>query len=239
MDESGSIEQQYNTDIYVYFHVCCINNWKDTFLFLYANIKHSGLYSRTRAIRCNILSPYPEETIAFFQLLCDNKIEIIGLSDDISLHEIPTINMLHRDACSATEDYNILYIHTKGVRHRGLNPHVIDWMKYLAYFNIYRYDLCLSKLKEYDTVGVNMIKYPHPTLHYSGNFWWSKTQYIRTLEPCVYQNYNSPEFWLTEKEQGKFCCLWNSHVDHYIQPYREEQYVRNSLETAQSIQSST
>lgn len=39
-------------NIYIYFHICCINNWKDVFNNLFNKIKDSGLYDIIKEIRC-------------------------------------------------------------------------------------------------------------------------------------------------------------------------------------------
>lgn len=215
-------------NIYIYIHICCINNWKNTFLNLYLNIKNSGLYNIIKGIKCNILSANKLDVL-FFNNLNDSKIEVIGIDNDLNLYETPTINLLYDHALS--EDFYVLYIHTKGVKHNDTNRNVTDWINYLTYFNIQKYDTCIKSLLEYDTVGVNLNTYNCPT-HYSGNFWWSKSEYIKKLEKCIYNNYNSPEFWLTEKKIGKYLSLWNSNIDHYNERYAEHNYcdgVKNTL----------
>jgi hypothetical protein len=211
---------------YVYIHVCCINNWKDVFNNLYSNIKNSGLYEVVTSIKCNILTEDPTD-IVFFNELNDTKIEVLGVHNDIKLYETPTINLLHEH--SFQEDFYVLYIHTKGItRHNdnNINVNVTDWVNYLIYFNIYKHETCIQHLSENDAVGVNLQEksnlYP---LHYSGNFWWSKSTYLRTLSKCMYTQYNSPEYWLTEHKTGKYVSLWTSNVDHYRQRYEPPNYI--------------
>ena len=200
---------------YIYFHICCINNWKDIFNKLMENIKKSRLYDNIKEIRCNILTK--DNDLSFFS---DPKIKIIGTSSNYNLYENSTINLLYEH--SYQEDFNVLYIHTKGVTHKG-SVNVADWVNYLTYFNIYKYDICLEELKTNDTVGVNLQELPE--LHYSGNFWWSKSQYIRKLEKCQNKQYCSPEFWLTEKKIGNYVSLWLSNINHYNQRYMDENYI--------------
>lgn len=200
---------------YIYIHVCCINNWKEIFGKLLSDIRASGLYDKVTKIRCSIL--YIAED---FTLFIDPKIEIISKSIDLSLYETPTINALYADALK--EDFNVLYLHTKGVKHMGMNPHVTDWVKYMSYFNIYRHELCMEMLKDYDAVGVNL--HTSPT-HFSGNFWWSKSEHLRKLQPCTYDKYCSPEFWVG-CVKGEYKELWNSGVNHYYFPYKEANYLR-------------
>ncbi len=202
---------------YIYFHVCCLSNWQDIFKQLIADIKDSGLYYKINEIRCNVLTTNYQYIHWLSEY--DSKIKIIGASDNLSLFETPTINLLYEH--SQTEDFNVLYIHTKGIRHTN-NPCITDWVKYLTYFNIYRHDICIDEIANYDVVGVNL--QDEPVLHFSGNFWWSKSQYIRTLGPCNYIHYNSPEFWITEQKKGKYLSLWLSNTDHYHSRYEENKY---------------
>ena len=41
--------------IYIYFHVCCINNWKSVVRNIYDQIKESGLYEKTEKIKCSVI----------------------------------------------------------------------------------------------------------------------------------------------------------------------------------------
>lgn len=203
-------------NIYIYIHICCINNWEKVFTKLYFNIKNSGLYNIIKGIKCNILSKNNND-ILFFKDLNDSKIEILGLHNNIDLYETPTINLLH-------EDFYVLYIHTKGIKHNDTNINVTDWINFLIYFNIQKYETCIKSLLDYDTVGVNL-HISDKNTHYSGNFWWSKSEYIKKLEKCIYKQYISPELWLTENNLGKYLSLWDSRVDHYIQRYEEHNYI--------------
>ena len=208
-----------NTNTYIYIHVCCINNWKDIFNKIVLDIKLSGLYNKIIKIRCNILTESNEDLLFFI----DDKIEIIGSSNNLNLFENSTINLLHEHAL--LEDFNVLYMHTKGVKHNNSNINVTDWVEYLSYFNIYKYNTCINELVNYDAIGVNLQKHDDAPLHYSGNFWWSKSEYIRKLDKCKYINYNSPEFWLTENSVGNYLSLWNSNTHHYKDRYEKHNYI--------------
>jgi hypothetical protein len=46
---------------------------------------------------------------------------------------------------------------------------------------------CIDSLDRHDTCGFRLTAYPH--LHYSGNFWWARCQYINTLiHPKSFEN---------------------------------------------------
>ena len=205
--------------VYIYIHVCCINNWKDVFLKLYSEIKTSGLYDKIKCIKCNILTRNSNDALFFANL---DKIEIIGMHNNLDLYETPTINLLYEHALR--EDFYVLYMHTKGIKSNGSNQNITDWVNYLTYFNVKKHDVCIKSLSEYDAVGVNLHNGKTYPVHYSGNFWWSKSEYIRKVGICVYRHYNSPEFWLTEQNTGKYLSLWNSNINHYETPYKEDKY---------------
>lgn len=206
---------------YIYIHIATVNNWESILFDLLWKIKDSNLYDEIDEIRCGILGDKGNSKL--FNL---PKIKIIGESDDLSLYESFTINLLHDDALNAEEEFNVLYIHTKGSKHDGNNINVLDWVKYLCYFNIYKYKTCFKYLHSHDSVGVNLQE-SRGSLHYSGNFWWSKSSYIKRLEKCKREKYNDPEFWLTEKRIGNYVNLWLSHVtDHYTERYTYDKYIK-------------
>jgi hypothetical protein len=76
---------------------------------------------------------------------------------------VPTLNFLNQFATN-NPNYNILYIHTKGIW-KGLNLCVEDQIEYMLYFNIIKWRDCLNALIEYDTCGVDLRS--EPVLHYS------------------------------------------------------------------------
>jgi hypothetical protein len=203
---------------YIYIHIAFINHWLTVFSLLIEKIKTSGLYDVVDEIRLGILG------------ICnlsieDPKFKIRGSSPDLSLHETFTLNLLHMD--SSIEDFEVLYIHTKGVR-KPNNSNVVSWTNYLIYFNIEKWSACCNLLQEYDCVGVNLLAEPKP--HYSGNFWWSKSSYIRQLQPCKQDTYYSPEYWIGTVSAGKKAALWNSKCRHYLIPYAEELYKDKPVE---------
>ena len=209
---------------YVYIHVCCINHWKSILDDLLGAIRQSGLYEAVKEIRCIVLSENPQRDLDYFFTphgeLRDKKVIVLGAADNLDLCEPATLRVLHEHAFQ--EDFRVLYLHTKGVRHNGENPCVTDWVKYLTYFTVEKYETCLTNLETHDAVGVNFQDAENP--HYSGNFWWSKSDHLRTLKPCQYTHYNAPEYWVSTRSDGKYACLWKSGVNHYRERYEPSQY---------------
>ena len=187
-------------------------------------IKESGLYQKVNEIRCCILGTF-EAT--FFT---DPKIYIVKSSPDLSLYEKFTLDLLHDDAMK--ENFHVLYIHTKGVSNQYVTnlvkaANVKDWVNYMCYFLMYKHEKCIELLSgSADTVGVSL-RNIHK-LHYSGNYWWSKASYIRKLNKCTQECYNSPEFWLTETWSGVYESLWDTDdINHQEVPYPASEYCVN------------
>ena len=197
--------------LYVYIHVCCIGEYKQILRRLVAAVKGSCMYDSIKEIRLCVLGSYDPSTVV------DAKVVVHASDPDVSRYEQHTINVLRADA--ERETFYALYLHTKGVTKPG-NERVKDWVEYMLYFATS--PVCPALLESHDTVGVNLQE--TPVLHYSGNFWWARSSYLRTLAPCSYASYNSPEFWLTEGRTGRYASLWTSGVNHYNERYAPSQY---------------
>lgn len=181
--------------IYIFIHICCIENWRDIFIEQIQTIKESGLYDIVIQINLCILG---NVNIINDKIFNDNKFNIIYVDSRIYLYEIMTINSIKSfcERANYEREYKeiyILYIHTKGVRRAGDNLIIKSWRNMMEYFLIDKFKDCLNGLSLYDTLGNNIInarcvdsKYaninPNHNLHYSGNFWWSKKSHIDKLD---------------------------------------------------------
>lgn len=100
-------------------------------------------------------------------------------SNRTDLWEFPTLDLVKRN-CDATlgdEEFNVCYLHLKGLSRLG-DQRVIDWRNFMEHYTIDKWEENVAKLDEgYDLVGTNIIE--QPWLHSSGNFWWSKSSYIK------------------------------------------------------------
>lgn len=129
------------------------------------------------------------------------RIDIIYYSDDVTLYEYPTIQLIEDYALVNTS--NILYLTGLGVTGRTLDRE--NRRKYITYFVIERWKDCIKSLEDgYDTCGVDWR--PDPLPHYSGFMWWAKSQYLRTLPkvkklntekyPPIFTDRHQAEFWI-------------------------------------------
>jgi hypothetical protein len=86
----------------------------------------------------------------------------------------------------------------------------------------------LEQLKENDVVGVNI--YNHIMLHYSGNFWWTKSSYLnKSTQYCIHYTYNAPEYWITLSRDGSYINLFHLEQNFALMKLSEEEYKNKPL----------
>jgi beta-1,4-mannosyl-glycoprotein beta-1,4-N-acetylglucosaminyltransferase len=166
-----------------------------------------------------------------------NKYIVTNYSNNIELYEYPTLNKIKEIAAKEPNSY-ILYLHAKGVCHffnKLLYEKVVDWRNLMLYFLVETHDECINKLAQgYETVGCNYrgkksVDDDCP-IHYSGNFWWSKSSYINKLDLLDenLQNRQLAEFWLFTKNPHYY-NMYSSEICHYYESYPIEKYSQNSI----------
>lgn len=211
-----------------FFHITTINRYKfivEDIIQKAENFLKNDCLEKFICVNCvndsisevkNILDKYQ---IKNYNLI-DNK------SND---WEYKTLELLYNFAFK--NDRNILYVHSKGVNRIDKNDCVEDWRNYMSYFLIEQYKICIDYLKNNDTVGVDLRA--TPTLHYSGNFWWAKSDYVKRLchprnAPDVINSYrHKNEFWICS-ELGNHFCAHESGINVYerhLHRFTKEMYA--------------
>ena len=149
------------------------------------------------------------------------NVVVIEYSDNINLHEIPTINILH-SFCVRNPESKVLYLHTKGVSYPTVPQPVADWTNMMLYFLIN--NDCIKLLDHNDIVGCNYLENPCP--HFSGNFWWTRASYVVKLKPIETTVKHDAEWWIfsDNKFNPSYYSLHNSNVNHYQEIYPLEKY---------------
>jgi len=162
-----------------------------------------------RKIKVCILGPTTKDLITNIEKY-NSKVEVIYTNENIKLYEYPTLKFIHNFS-KENQDCNILYIHTKGASKPKLKAEV-SWRHYMSYFMIDNYKICLNKLENnYDTTGCelkedgNKFKY----LHYAGNFWWAKSNYIR-------DNLPDPQIFVSQFKYFKESKIYRFHAEEWI-----------------------
>jgi hypothetical protein len=121
--------------------------------------------------------------------------------EDIKCYEFQTLEYLYQK--SQKDNHFIgVYFHTKGVSWPG-HEGGAHWRDYMNYYNITRWRDAFTKVNgSYDTCGVKLIDGSRPPAyrqHYSGNFFWFKSAYIKKLKSPLTLNLSdrySAEMWV-------------------------------------------
>lgn len=169
----------------------------------------------------------------------------IHVSDNLLDYEHPTIEKIHE--LSKEESFYCLYFHTKGVSlpiykddkkklaERFHKPHIVkrfgrpgyeelakntrNWRLFLEYFTIQKWSNNMLFLERFDCVGPRWIKEGFP--HFSGNFWWANSEYLRKLEsvytfPFTQKDYRfRPEAWIGQNPNVRAKSLSNIKMHYY------------------------
>lgn len=137
----------------------------------------------------NHVAKFPIELKAIDKRISDNQLGYIdSMVDGNVVTETETLSSIYHDCLKAEEPFNVLYFHAKGVTaiERQLNTgnygnfvNLLHWRKHLDWFAFDKYDECMERLQYSDVVGTNFCSWPSP--HYSGNYWWTTSEYIKKL----------------------------------------------------------
>jgi hypothetical protein len=160
----------------------CVNDAQYRFKRTYDKIKISGLLDVCDSITVILVGKYKHDYHQYLlNLIQDDKITY--LFSDIDTSEVATINLVFEQATKhmyTRKDYNILYLHSKGVTRPHLTSQMVGWADYMEYFLIEEYNKCFQILESYKSCGV---LYREGIRMYGGNFWWAKSSLISTLKP--------------------------------------------------------
>lgn len=134
--------------------------------------------------------------------------KIIIISTEENLYEKFAINNFKK---YVNGDY---YLHSKTVSRKG--KFFDDWRNICDYFTLTKWRLSLELLEYSDCVGINLKQFPK--IHYSGNYWWTKSEHLNKLSD-INNNYLSPEMYILSYEKTNNICIYqnkSSSTDNYF-----------------------
>ena len=214
---------------YCFIHSCTLPLKKTEHLDYIVNyLKKSQLFDSLERVYINNIGMPIEDNYG-------NKIKVTNYSDNPKLYEIPTLNRI-KNFSQAHPNSNILYIHTKGVTHTDERAFCVqDWTNLMLYFLIDRYETSLNHLQKFDSVGCNHLL--EPWSHFSGNFWWAQSDYLKTLYtleetnrqiihhllPLTSKHHLEGEEWILSATKN-YKSLHNSNKNHYQERYDVSNY---------------
>lgn len=219
------------TKIAIFMHVARMGNWEILHEKMCQSIIKSGLMDNLNKFYVTVVGkgkplqfPYP----------LGNKVEILSDEEELQRFEFPIIEEITRFAQHPyNKDFLILKCHNSGSSHgkEGTLEYddsnkYPDWLWFEMHTKINRWKEHVSELeKGADTTGTEYQK--KPCLHWSGNWWWAKTEYINKLLPLEEVQKFTPggigsgaepkkrrhaaEFWIgSSNDKSKWVSLWQS-----------------------------
>lgn len=166
--------------VHIYYHVAQMGDWKEVVSEQLRGLRESKLYNEAAEIRVGVVGAQKMTNLP-------NKCNVMFHIPILQVGEVPTLEALHQR--SLKEDFAVLYLHTKGVswREQGYDRKAMEaWRRYLEHFCVRGWRKCAALLDEYDASGCELVP-PRDTSkgilpsHFRGNFWWSKSSYLKHL----------------------------------------------------------
>jgi hypothetical protein len=192
----------------------------------FKKFKASGLYEKTNKIYLSLFGDDFDSHSEFLNELKDvyPKIEYLLITNQEFKNEPDTLNFMLKKANEYSSNTPMLYLHTKGLSytHPIMKRNVEAWVRYLDLFVINKWEECVKALEENDAAG-GLYVYQDPK-HFSGNFWWANSEYLKTLPRLNSHNinqYNRGEFWILSNTDKVYSVQDNTPQDRY------QNYVMN------------
>lgn len=209
-----------------FYHVLLVNHWVEIVLEQMKYMVDSGLYDAVDKIYVGCLGRnYEYDKLK--SLMSDfPKAEIVYHDQNVKQFEFATLRIL-KDNVDTKDNFYGLYFHTKGVTWSKNKLAWAyfgggHWRQYMGYYNIMKWKDCIAKLDEgFDTCGVKLIAANEPPayrLHYSGSFFWFKSEYAKQLPKINSLNLNDrfqAEFYICSAN-AKAATLCQDFIDYHV-----------------------
>lgn len=211
-----------------FIHSCTLNiRGTEILEYLISHLKQKGFIDVAEHIFVNNVGNHINT--AMFESVSP-KIQITNYCSDPSIFENCTLRQMHFFS-QLNPDYKILYLHTKGVTYtpdHWAAPGVKDWNDFMLYCLVHHVSSCLQMLDHVQVVGcdyrnVNWNRERNPT-HFSGNFWWARSDYIRSQSIYELAKKADAEWWLF-KGNPTFINIHNCPYGHCENRYLPHQYT--------------
>ena len=203
----------------IFFHVYLKSGYSRILIDKFKKFKSSGLYDSANKIYLTLYGDI-EFNSEFLNELKDmySKIEYGIVSNAVFNNEPDTLNLMLKKANEYESNTPMLYLHTKGLSytHPIMKRNVEAWVRYLDLFVINKWEECVKALEENDAAG-GLYVYQDPK-HFSGNFWWANSDYLKTLPRLNSHNinqYNRGEFWILSNTDKVYSVQDNTPQDRY------------------------
>jgi hypothetical protein len=213
---TGKKEGRLGRKIYGIYFICCMRNYLEVVEEQLQIVTSSGLYNITSKFLffITLYNTDIEKIIQKYDL--ENKVIVVKSNEN--LYEKFAINN-YKKYIDQNEKYYLYYFHTKGLSKMD-DPKFYEYVsrrKLLNFYTLEKYKLNIKLLEKYDAVGCSMCL--HPKTHFSGNYWWSKSEYMNTLPEKINDGYLSPEMYILTNDTCKAVSLSQNTNDILYEDY--------------------
>ena len=216
-------------NIYGIYFICCINNYLEV-VEEQLNILNKGLLEITNKLIIFITKYNDTCTDLDILLSKYNTEKFILVKSPDNLYEKFAINNYKNYIID--DNYYLYYFHTKGLKNINdpLRHIFSSRRKLLNFYTLEKFNINIKLLDEYDAIGCSLHLYPKK--HFSGNFWWSKSNYVKLLHN-INDKYLSPEMYILSNDSCKYISLSNDTnnilIDNYV--FRNDDDILKNINT--------
>ncbi len=192
--------------IVCFYHICLLNHYEEIVKEYISVMDSSGLYEVCEEINVCCLGTIADYVRLKRLLESHPKYKIVDWDAAVTRYEFITLKYLKK-YCDTRPPFYGFYSHGKGIswpRERDLKAYNggTYWRAHMNFWNIIKWQDNIKILEEgYDMSGVKLLipkDSPSGKLHYSGNYFFFKSDYIKTVPPIETLNQANrfeAEFW--------------------------------------------
>jgi len=190
--------------IYGVYFACCYGNYINVMKEQLTILIESGLYKKTKQLyifMCLLNNDNQDQVLELLKHY-DTETKITLVATSRNLYEKFAINN-YKNYINDASKYYLYYFHTKAVSRS--EPLFTNVRQTLNYYTLTQFEININLLNYYDAVGCSLSTYPK--VHFSGNFWWARSDYLNKLSEPINNAYLAPEMYIGLVPNGKLISL--------------------------------
>ena len=193
------------TRIQAFYHVCCMNNWRDVFHEQYTMVRRVGL-----PVSCFVLGNDDDRRWV------EQYLPVLGNQPNLGWYETPTLDELHKWSQKHT-DCGVVYFHTKGVS-KPWRDDLPGWRRLMMDRVVEAWKTNAASMSQYDVIGAIWRDDHRGYNHFAGNFWAARADWCaRLTPPWQHREQHTGRGWLRHKRMHAECWLCSSSYYHHLE----------------------
>jgi hypothetical protein len=228
VDIPKDVAKTFSYKLYVVFHICPVNEWKNVVSEQINSIQSSGLYDALEKLYVCTSPPLglsDSETLVkkYFAELNLAKVEFLCSTSSRTFENATMNAMVDKSVDIVNNDIDafFLYIHNKGTFHP--NNQAAKWRRSMMRHVVHNWNQCAQLLDMgFKTAGPF---YNWTTKYYSGNFWWARATFLASRKKIDANGYRGlAESFLMDHEMInvkehanlKGLSIWDHYTRNFI-----------------------